>query len=299
MIFMNNKYKGYLAVIVSGTTFGCMPLLAKNIFASGGNAINLVFWRFFIPLPLLYLIMKNNKNISTKITKEELKKIILVGSIGYAGTAILLFMSYNYISSGMATTLHFVYPIFVILASIIIYKEKANPIKIFSVALCTIGIFLLYNGDSKGDILGIGLAFLSGITYSFYVMYLDKSGLKDMDSIKLTFYLCLIASFVMFAFSIGTGSFTVSITPLGWLLTIVLAIAVALGAVNLLNLGIKIIGPQSASILSTFEPITSVVIGVLVFKEKLDLKILIGCMLILLSVIIITASDKEHQKSIS
>ena len=243
------------------------------------------------------LILKSKKDESIKITKDELIKIILVSSIGYAGTAILLFLSYNYISTGVATTIHFMYPIFVILESMLFFKEKGNPIKILSVVLCTIGILMLYGGDADVSVMGMVLAFLSSITYSFYVLYIDKSGLKSMNPIKLTFYMCLIGAIIMFAFSIFTNTFTVKLNPLGWLYTTVLSIVISLGAVTLLSVGIGIIGPQNAAILSTFEPITSVIIGVLVFGEGFGIKILIGCVLILISVVLIAAFDNKSKSS--
>ena len=208
-----------------------------------------------------------------------MKKLLLVGSIGSAGTAVLLFLSYNYISTGVATTIHFMYPVFVILESIIFFHEKVDPMKIFCVILCTVGILLLYGGGSDMSPMGIGLALSSGLTYSFYVMYLDKSGLKSMNSIKLTFYICLISSAVMFVFSVLTGNFTVKMNTMAWLLTSILSIIVSLGAVNLMNVGIRIIGPQNTAILGTFEPITSVIIGILIFGEQFSIKLFMGCIL--------------------
>lgn len=213
--------------------------------------------------------------------------MILVGSIGSAGTAVLLFLSYNYISTGVATTIHFMYPVFVILESIVFFHEKVDPMKILCVLLCTVGVLLLYGGNSNVSPMGVGLALSSGLTYSFYVMYLDKSGLKSMNSLKLTFYLCVVSSVVMFIFSVFTGKFTVKMSPMAWLLTSILSIIVSLGAVNLLNVGIRIIGPQNTAILGTFEPITSVIIGILIFGEQFSMKLFVGCVLILTSVILI------------
>lgn len=290
---MNNKSKGFLAVIISGIIFGSMPLLAKIAYSSGSNPLNLAFWRFFIALPVLFIIIKRNTDISFKITKIEFKKILLLSILGYISTAILLFSSYNYISTGMATTIHFVYPILVIISSVIFFKQNINIIKSISVICCTLGIFFLYGGDSQVNIIGVILSFLSGITYAFYILYLDKSGLKDMNSIKLTFYLSSSASIIMFIINIYSNAFTININFSGWVSMGILSIAVALGSVNLLSIGIKIIGPQSASILSTFEPITSLIIGVLVFKELMSFKMLMGVILILTSVILITALDNK------
>src|SRR5690606_35882274 len=148
----------------------------------------------FIALPVLYLIVKKNKEDDIKIDKKELKDLIIVSILGYSATAILLFMSYNYISSGMATTLHFTYPIFVVLGGIIFFKDKPNILKILCVIFCTAGVILFSNNDGGSSILGIALAFLSGITYSFYMLFLEKSSLKIMSTFKLTFYLCAISS---------------------------------------------------------------------------------------------------------
>lgn len=292
---MHKKHTGFLAVIISGVIFGCMPLLAKIIYQNGGNAINLVFWRFFISIIPLYIVIKRNKKVSLKLTKREIKQIILLGTVGYSGTALLLFLSYNYITTGMATTLHFVYPIFVILGCALLYKEKITRTKAISVILCSFGILMLYDGNTPGSLLGIILAFASGITYAFYVMYIDKSGLKFVNPIKLTLYLSIVGSIIMFGFSMATGQFTMNLNPIGWLFSIILSLATSLGATTLLSVGIKLIGAQSASILSTLEPITSVIIGVIVFGEKLGLRGILACLFIIVSVVIIAAFDKENQ----
>lgn len=296
MVYLQRKYAGYLAVIISGIIFGCMPLLAKIVFNNGGNPINLVFWRFFISIFPLYIILKRNKNVSLMISKMEIKQVIILGVFGLSATTVTLFLSYNYISTGMATTLHFVYPIFVIIGYSVFYKEKISPIKLISVVLCTLGIFLLYDGNSSASIIGIIYALLSGVIYAFYVLYIDKSGLKTMNPIKLTMYLSIVGSFAMLIFSLASGSFTMKLNLTGWLFTIILSIVVSLGGVSLLSVGIKLIGPQSSSILSTLEPITSVVIGAAIFEEVLGLRGIIACSLILMAVILIAVFDIKEEK---
>jgi len=264
---MKSRTIGYISVMVSGMIFGSMPLLAKFIFSQGGNSINLVFWRFFFALPVLYFLIRRNPKLNLKVTGTQRKNLLYVGIMGYAATAMTLYVSYNYISTGVATTLHFVYPILVIIGSAVFYRDRLTFIKYLAGILSTLGIFLLYNGELSGSLFGIFMALLSGITYAFYVLYIDKSGLKALHSLTLTFYLSLIASASMFFFAIFTGQFTLDLTLSGWAVTAFLSIFVTLGAVNLLNVGIQRIGSQSSGILSTLEPITSIVIGVLIFNE--------------------------------
>lgn len=293
---MKSRYKGFIAVIVSAIIFGCMPLIAKKIFDNGGNSISLVFYRFLFTLPVLLLINTKSK-IGMKISKEEAKKIALVSVFGYSATAILLFLSYNYISTGLATTLHFVYPVFVTIGCIVFFREKLDFVKIICVVMCTFGITLFLNDiGSSQNILGIVFSFLSGITYAFYMIYIDKSILKNMPPFKLTFYLCLFSSGLLLVFSIITNTFTMHLTPLGWILTIIFSIFVSVGAVTLLQIGIGLIGSQSSAVLSTFEPITSVIIGIIVFNEPLNAKIIMGVLVIVSSVILLAINSNKEQE---
>lgn len=286
------RVKGIVAVMISAIVFGSMPLMAKTVYQEGGNAVTLTFLRFLIVLPILYFFVSRNKRISVKVTKEELKKLLIVGTFGYGGTALTLYMSYNYIDSGIATTLHFVYPVLVILTYVILFKYPASNIKLLSVSLTLVGILLLNNSGGEISLIGVSLAFGSAITYSFYVIFLDRSGLKNMNPLKMTMYLCMIASVMMLIFGLSTGSLIISMSPLGWGVSILLSILVAFLGVSLFQIGVALIGPESTSILSTLEPITSIVIGVMVFNEIITVRMIFGFVAILAAVLIITAFDR-------
>lgn len=291
---MGNKFKGILSIIIAAIIFGLMPLFARYIFANGGNPISLVFYRSFLAIPALFLINKKKK-IDFKICREQIIKLTLLSIFGYSATAILLYLSYNYISTGLATTIHFIYPILVTLACVILYKEKISIFKILSVILSTIGIYLFLNDIGGLNALGIGLSLLSGATFAFYIVYFDKSGLGKMNTFKVTYYLSIISSVLIFIFSLITKTFTIKITLYGWLFMIGFSHAVTIVAVTLFQYGITMIGSQNASIISTFEPITSVIVGVLIFNEDFNVKILIGCIVILLAVVILSFEKQKEE----
>lgn len=289
---MSDKHKGVIAVMISAVIFGIMPLMAKIIYKEGGNPITLTLYRFLLILPFLYVLIKKNDNLTLRLTKEELKKLTILGGIGYATTPLLLYSSYNYIPSGMATTIHFVYPVLLILGCILFYKEKISHIKRVSVLLCLLGVVLFFDGNGEINFIGILLSFASSITYAFYTVYFDKSGLKNMSVLKSTFYLCLIAAIFTFIFGMATKSLTISIKPLGWIMSIALSLVVGLGGSSLFQIGVKFIGSQNTSILSTFEPITSVIIGVLVLDEAFGIKTILGVFLIVIAVVLISVFEK-------
>lgn len=288
---MNTRTKGLLATMISAVFFGFIPLFVKTICAGGGNSVSAAFYRFFLSVPVLYIYLKA-QGISMRITRTEFTKIALITIFGYGGTAVLLFSSYNFIPSGMSTTIHFMYPVFTILGCMIFFKEKVSPLKLLCVALCFGGILLFYNGESGGSVLGMALSFLSGVTYAFYTIYLEKSGLQKMENLKLIFYMNTVAAAMILVMALLTAQFTLRLTPLAWGTAVFFATATSLIGVLGYQIGVKCIGPQNAAILSTFEPITSVIVGVLVYREAFSARTLLGCLCVL-SAVVIVAKMKE------
>lgn len=283
---MNTRTKGLLATMISAVFFGFIPLFVKTICAGGGNSVSAAFYRFFLSVPVLYIYLKA-QGISMRITRTEFAKIALITIFGYGGTAVLLFSSYNFIPSGMSTTIHFMYPVFTILGCMIFFKEKVSPLKLLCVALCFGGILLFYNGESGGSVLGMALSFLSGVTYAFYTIYLEKSGLQKMENLKLIFYMNTVAAAMILVMALLTAQFTLRLTPLAWGTAAFFATATSLIGVLGYQIGVKCIGPQNAAILSTFEPITSVIVGVLVYREAFSARTLLGCLCVLSAVVIV------------
>ena len=122
-----NKIKGYIFVALSAVVYGCMPLMAVNVYADGVNAISLVLLRSLIAMPV-FLVLALVKKIDLKIKPRDLIKTVSVFALGSGLTPVLLFYSYNFISTGTATTLHFVYPALVVVGCAVIYKEPATKI---------------------------------------------------------------------------------------------------------------------------------------------------------------------------
>lgn len=292
---MFQQFRGFIYVVLSAVIFGCMPLLVKNIYSQGGNAVTITFLRGLLSLPVLYVLMKREGG-TLRVSLKRLRKLVIL-SLGFFSTTILLFTSYNYISTGAATTIHFVYPVFVLLGSILFFKEPFDRVKFFCVLLCTAGIFLFYTPGEMGSVIGLVLAFASGLTFAFYVVYLDKSGLKNIKPFALGFYLAAVTSVELFVYALFTNQLTLDMTLKGWALNGVLAISVSVGAVVLFQIGVRQIGAQSTSILSTFEPVTSIIIGVVIFSEPLVIKTVVGVGLILTSVIWLTIGSRQQGRA--
>lgn len=276
--------KGKICLLISAFLYGIAPVLAKVTYDGGANGITLTFLRGSISIPLLYIMMKADGK-SLKLTKRELKSVIILGVFGGAVPVLLLYFSYNFISTGLATTLHFVYPLIIVLASALLYHERMSGIKMVSTILVTIGIFMFADIETASDSIGIIMALLSGVFYSFYVIYIDRSGLDAMDYIKLTFYIMLIISITTLIFGVAVHGLSFDLTGKAWSFAAVISLIVTLGAMPLFQIGVRYEGASTAGIMSTFEPITSVAMGVTFLGEIVGIAQILGIAMIMMGII--------------
>jgi drug/metabolite transporter (DMT)-like permease len=133
------------------------------------------------------------------------------------------------------------------------------------------------------------------MTYAFYTIFLGKSkALKDMEPAKRLMYMHSIGTIMMLIIGLISGSLSFSMTPLSWgAMALTANLSAFIGAM-LYQIGVKYVGSESAAMLSTFEPITSIVIGVLVYNEAMTVKIFIGCMAIILATLIIAKTESKE-----
>lgn len=275
--------KGKLFLVLSAFFYGVLPVLASIAYRGGINGVTLSFLRSFISVPVLYAMIRADKK-SLHLTRKQLYAIVRLGVIGGALPIVLLYLSYNYIPTGLATTLHFVYPLVIVLLSAIIYHEKMSRITLCSVLLVTIGIFMFSDLSIKVSKIGIIFALLSGIFYSFYVIYIDRSGLDRMDYIVLTFYVMLIMSGAIFIFGMAVGGISFDFKPISWSFATVISLVTTLGAMPLLQMGIRYEGASTAGIISAVEPVTTIILGATFLGEIIGTGQIFGGALILFGV---------------
>jgi drug/metabolite transporter (DMT)-like permease len=292
------KIKGILFTILSAVIFGFTPALASITYGLGNNSLSMTFYRNLFAIPFLFLILKYKK-ISLKVEKGELKNIFILSLIGVSITTALLYSSYSYIGIGAATTLHFMYPIFVALACKFIFKEKLGRGKVFSLILAFFGVILFMDTKSSGNLSGALIALISGGTYAFYILWLDKKDLVKMNPYKLSFYIVTFASLEMLVGNIFGGYIEVNLSLKAYILMIICSILASIVGIVSFQIGVSIIGSTSAAIFSLFEPITSVISGVILFNEVLNLPKLFGCLIIFISITYLAVESGSSEKHIA
>lgn len=287
------KIHGILYALLSSAAFGFMPIYAKIIYNNGSNPLTVISLRFLLAAIMLLLYFLLAK-VDFKVNKAQLIILASIGLLGYTSTGLTLFYSYNYITVGLATTMHFVYPAIVIILNYFIYKESFTKNKIIALLVSITGVYILIGVKTEGLHLGgVILAIASGFCYAACVMGMNNKEIKKLSNLVTVFYFSLFAGVSLIIFTLLSGKFifpmntqtTTSIVGISLISTIV--------SIGLFVKALKIIGASSTSILGTFEPIISIIMGILLFNEKLTITLIIGTILILTSVVILSQEKQS------
>ena len=168
--------------MVTSATFGLIPLFTLPLFADGLNVPSILCYRFLLAAVLMGVFMAGTGR-AFKVNRKEFGTLAGL-SILYIGSAVFLFWSYYYLASGIATTMMFLYPVFVALIMITVFKERNSIWTMLAILLAVSGVALLsWNGKGGGvSWTGIALAVLSGLSYGIYIIAVNKSCVKDMSS---------------------------------------------------------------------------------------------------------------------
>lgn len=291
---MNNKVKGYILGAVGGAAYGLNPLFAVPLYKSGMDASSVVFFRYLTAVVLVALLAKF-KGYSLKLDRKAVSVAFCLG-IMVVGSSLTLFHSYNYMDVGIASTILYVYPVMVAAILALFYNERLSLRTGFCIFLAMVGIAMLYvNGDgTQLDALGTVLALVSALTYAIYMVCINKSRLRKVPTIVVTFYVLLSGLVIYIPLSLCGFRFT----PLtgSWQMLLIFCIALFPTVISFVCTASAVlkIGSTPASILGALEPATAVVIGIMVFDEKVTFRTCIGMLLVLVAVlIIITKKDKK------
>ena len=286
---MNVKVKGYTLGALAAATYGMNPLFALPLYKAGMNPDSVLFFRYLFAIPVLGIMIKvRGRNF--KLQKKEILPLIIMGLL-VALSSLTLFQSYNYMEAGIASTLLFIYPILVALIMSFVFKEKLTIQTVLCILLALAGIGLLYQG-SDGTTLsltGIALVIISALSYAIYIVSVNQSTLKNVATLKLTFYI-LLFGLTLFLVRIDFGK-SLHIVNTWYLWGNLIALAKFPTAISFLctTQAIQYIGSTPTAILGALEPLTAVFFGVTIFGESLTPRLSCGIVMIILAVTLIIA----------
>lgn len=282
-----NKLNGFLYGIISSASFGLIPLFAIPAMQHGMDFMNVITYRFLFATIALAILLKVRK-VSFAIEKSDLPTLLLL-SVFYIVSSVFLLWGYKFMPSGIATTIHFMYPVITTLVMMLLFHEKNSLSRTLAILMAIAGVYALSYTDSQGEtnLVGIIIVLLSAVGYALYLVTVGQRKNKELKGLRLTFYVFFFSTLMLITGMLTTGSLHLipDIPNFGNLL--LLAIIPTIVSNLTLIEAIKYIGATQTSVLGAMEPVTAVIVGITVFGEAFTLPIAIGIVLIIAAVTII------------
>ncbi|MEH0022666.1 MAG: DMT family transporter [Desulfobacter sp.] len=290
-----NYLLGMLLIVVSAASFGAMPIFARFAYDAGINTASLLFFRFFLGALFMIPIALARKRRFPK--GRDLLVLIAMGAVGYAGQAYTFFTALTLIPASLVSILLYLYPIFVAVLSVFFLGEVLTGKRIFALGIAVSGAALVIGFEIGGHLAGILYGVSAALIYSVYNI-VGAWVMKRNDTLNASLVIILSAAGVYLGMGLFQGmdiptqpEVWISITAIGFVSTFV--------AISAYFKGMTLIGPVNASMLSTFEPVTTVLLAALFLDQYIGWSQILGGALILCSALIVAshAGNKEQMPS--
>ena len=278
----------FLYGLLSSASFGLIPLFTIPAMQAGMQFESILFYRFLFACMALGGILLINGQ-SFRISRRDIPSLLLL-AILYLMSAVFLFWGYKFMAIGVATTIHFMYPVLTTLVMMLFFKEKKSGWRIAAIASAVIGVYFLSGGNTETgsfSFFGLFIVLLSALGYALYLVTMSQLKIGRMKGLLLTFYVFLFGGIFRF---IGTSSIS-HLQPIREWHTAGNLILLALIPTVVSNLAlvraVKSIGSTLTSVLGAMEPVTAVCVGIFLFGEAFTTSIGVGIALIIVAVMVI------------
>ncbi|MDE6478843.1 MAG: DMT family transporter [Muribaculaceae bacterium] len=286
-----SKIKGYSLAALAAAAYGTNPAFAVPLYEHGMNAVSVLLFRYLLGIPILAIIMAvRGKSFALK--KEEIVPTMILGVL-MALSSLTLFESYNYMNSGVASTLLFVYPVMVAVMMIMFFHEKFSISTVICLVVMGAGLMLLMKpqGDATLSFFGCLLVMLSALTYALYIVMVNVSNsVKNIPTTKLLFYVLAWGSLVYIGMISCGSELTMPSENWGWLNLLALAVIPTVISLGCTTRAIQLIGSTPTAILGALEPVSAVVLSVWVLGQPITVQDIIGGLLIVVATTIVICS---------
>lgn len=279
---------GILLIAVSAAFFGTLAIFGRFLYAEGVDTFTMLFMRFGVAAFIVMLILLLRKESLPR--GKILLQLIGMGALGYAGQSFSYLTAIKYASAGLVALLLYLYPIFVFVLSVIVLREKVTWVKVVALILALLGTALTVD-PAGGQVNGILLAISAALIYSVYII-VGTNVMKHVSVVQSSVVIFASAGAVYGFLMMANGAHFPT-TNTGWLgIAGIVLIATVIPVIAFLA-GLERIGPTNAAMLSTLEPVVTVLLAGWIFGEKLDSIVLFGGGLILVAVIPLTRGEMK------
>ena len=297
------RLNGIFYAAISSASFGFSPLFSLALIAAGLTNFDILSYRWGIAALVLMTYAFFKKKTLRLGSFDEVWKVVLLSALR-AITSITLLIGYANISSGIAATINFMYPVIVAICMMIFFGEKRTWVDFIAIVGSFFGVYLLASGDSiivegGNTQLGLACSLISAFSFAGYYILMKQVKADKIEVVKFTTWIMMLSAFYFIICAIiFEGRLTFVSDGKSWMNILGLGLWSTMVS-NITGVkAIRRIGPTLTSILGALQPMTAVVLGVLFLNEHLYFRSVIGiaCILISVSIIVMHQQSSKPQK---
>jgi drug/metabolite transporter (DMT)-like permease len=279
---------GALVCAASAAAFGAMAIFGKLAYDAGVGVLTVLVVRFVLSAVVLGGVSALRRPRRPLPRGRMLLAALALGGIGYASQSGLYFSALTRIDAGLVALLLYTFPALVTIGAVALGRDRLDRVRVLSLLLAFGGcvLVLFVGGPTDVDALGVAMALGAALVYTCYILSAETV-LAGAEPLTLGALVCLGGAVTLSLTAAISGDFSLSFDGIGWLwLAAIVLVSSVLGIV-LFFAGLELVGPSRASIISTVEPLVTVVLAMIVFGEQLAPSQFVGGALVLASVVLL------------
>lgn len=283
---MQSATRGVILAAISAVGFGTLAIFGRLAELVGLSLPALLAFRFALATPLVWIPLVAQDRFEL-LRGRDLGIAVLLGAGGYAVMSFLFLTGVNLTGAGLGAIVLYIYPAVVVVLAALLLNEPVTKYTVAAVLIALVGVSLVVTGQPvRVDLRGIAIVFGAAVVYAGYIT-LSGTVLDRVPASVLTAHVIPAASLTFLVHGAITGSMQVPATPAQW--GVVLGIAVLATAVPILTFfaAVSAIGASRTSIVSTVEPVVTVVLGAVILEETLSPTSVLGGIAVLTGVLLV------------
>ncbi len=280
------RLSGIILIALSAAAFGTLAIFGRYAYAAGMDIFTVLFLRFSLAALVMAILLAARRESLPR--GKILAQLIGMGALGYVGQSFLYLTAINYASAGLVALLLYLYPCFVLILSVVVFRERVTRVKIAALVLALFGTALTVDPQG-GQVIGALMAIAAAAIYSVYII-VGTTVMRHVSPVQSSTVIFASAGAVFGAIMLFGGAHFPRIDS-GWITVAgIVLIATVIPVVAFLA-GLERVGPTNAAMLSTLEPVVTVLLGASLFGEQLSTTGLAGGGMILLAVLLLTRGE--------
>jgi drug/metabolite transporter (DMT)-like permease len=278
------RVAGVGLAFASAASFGVMPVLTKVVYDDGVGPLGVLSVRFTLAAVVLLVLARLRGEVLPR--GRQLRALLLLGGVGYVVESLCYFSALERISAGLTALILYVYPALVVVLSAVLLRQKPRPALVIAVATAFVGTVLTIGPAAGGEVIGILLGLGAAASYSVYIVISSREavGSGPFVTAGVIMAACGVVYDVM---AVASGA-ALPHSPPAWLALLTVALVCTVIAVAAFFAALALLGPSDTAVVSTLEPVVSVLAAAAFLGERLSVVQLAGGVLVLAAVFVIT-----------